>query len=41
MTAKSMMRGSEMEGWSRPGFDDSGWQKAQAVKVQPGCSPRR
>jgi len=23
----------EMEGWSRPGFDDSGWQKAQVVKA--------
>ena len=26
----------EMEGWSRPGFDDSGWQKAQAVKGPAG-----
>jgi alpha-L-rhamnosidase len=26
----------EMEGWSRPGFDDSGWQKAQVVKGPAG-----
>ena len=26
----------EMEGWSRPGFDDSGWQKAPAVKGPSG-----
>jgi len=26
----------EMEGWSRPGFDDSGWQKAQGVKGPAG-----
>ncbi|MGA2077067.1 MAG: glycoside hydrolase family 78 protein [Terriglobia bacterium] len=26
----------EIEGWSRPGFDDSGWEKAQAVKAPAG-----
>jgi alpha-L-rhamnosidase len=26
----------EMPGWSRPGFDDSGWQKARAVKGPAG-----
>ena len=26
----------EMEGWSRPGFDDGGWEKAQAVKGPAG-----
>ena len=30
------MRAKEMEGWSRPGFNDSGWQQAQVVKGPAG-----